>query len=298
MCTGNGRAGHLHRRGPADGGRDGWLLPLAAPGTADSRADRPAAAISDVSRRERDGAPEPTTQSGRHRATGETHDGAARGEARDGAAQPQVVTIAERDRVSAELHDIIERRLFAAGLSLHRAAGRLRTAAAPEATSVTADHIDQAIAVLDEVVDAVRAMIDHGHVPGCWSDLPCRLRDVVTDTTAVLGFTPSMWMSEALASSVMADVGDDLVIALRETLATVVRGTSARSVAVSIGIERRCLTLTMVDDGVGQSAAERRRLLAGLRMRAERRAGALQIDARYSTGRRMAEVRTVWSVPT
>lgn len=268
MCTGNGRA--EHPRSCSSAARSG-----VDPG-----------AVPPESRRRDPGHDEP----GRQSAADATPDGISRGQV--------LVIAAERDRIAAELHHTVTRRLFTAGLSLHCAAGLLRTATGPAAASASADHIDDAIAILDDTIVDVRAMVDHGRDPARRSDLPGRLRDVVTDMTAVLGFAPSVRLSEALADGVDADLGEDLVVALRETLATVVRGTSARSVAVTIGVDRRSLMLIVVDDGVGQSAAVRQGLLAGLRTRTERRAGALQIDTQDSTGCRTAGIRTVWSVPT
>lgn len=65
----------------------------------------------------------------------------------------------ERDRIAAELYDGVIHRLYAAGLSLHSAAAPLRTPTAPRSSSVTVDHIDNAIRMLDDAISAIRATL-------------------------------------------------------------------------------------------------------------------------------------------
>src|SRR5687767_2463508 len=95
VCTGNGLAEDLH---PAAGPS------CLDPDTADARADGPPAAVSGVSERERDGAPDPMAEPGRQSAAGGTPDEVARREV--------LGIAAERDRFAAELHHAVTRRLF------------------------------------------------------------------------------------------------------------------------------------------------------------------------------------------
>lgn len=201
----------------------------------------------------------------------------------------------ERDRIAAELYDSVIHRLFAAGLSLHSAAGRLRTSTASESTSVAAAHIGDAVRTLDEAIGEIRAALYPA--PARYrragrTNLPARLEAVVADMAAVLGFTPSTRMPAALADAVPTVIGDDLVIALREALANIVRHARARSATVTVEVETRHVTLQVVDDGVGVGADAWRGGLADLQARAEHHGGTLSTNSPDRPGTRL-----VWSVP-
>lgn len=65
----------------------------------------------------------------------------------------------ERDRIAAELNDAVIHRLFAAGLSLSSATACLATITASERSAVTANHIRDAIGILDGAIGEVRAAV-------------------------------------------------------------------------------------------------------------------------------------------
>ncbi len=98
----------------------------------------------------------------------------------------------ERDRIAAELHHDVIHRLFAAGLSLSNATACLVTITASERSTVTANHIRDAIGTLDGAIGEVRAAVYRMGDPDFAgrNDLAHRLRDVVTDMTAASG-TPA-----------------------------------------------------------------------------------------------------------
>ncbi|WP_433505387.1 sensor histidine kinase [Pseudonocardia halophobica] len=200
----------------------------------------------------------------------------------------------ERDRIAAELSNNIVHRLFAAGLSLNSAASRLRTSTTVHATSLTAGHIDDAIRILDETINEIRTILfpptERRLAEG--DDLLRRLQAIITDMAAVLGFPPSVFLAAALGGFVPQELGNDLVIALRESLANVVRHACARSVSISVEVTPGRLTLEVTDDGVGISTKTRNRGLREMRQRAEHHSGSFSISTSDCGG-----TRVVWSVP-
>ena len=206
----------------------------------------------------------------------------------------------ERDRIAAELHHAVIHRLFAAGLSLSSATACLATITASERSAVTANHIRDAIGILDGAIGEVRAAVyrmrDRDFAGR--SDLARRLRDVVTDMTAALGFAPLVRIDDGL-DALTDGVGDDLVGALREALANIVRHARARSAVIAVSVEGSRLVLDVSDDGVGRGAGAPHRGLADLQERAEYRGGTLHVGAHDASCRtRMAGARVTWSVPT
>jgi len=201
---------------------------------------------------------------------------------------------AERDRIAAALSTNIVQRLFAAGLALDGASSGLRTSTTVQATIITAHHVDNAVRILDETINEIRAIIFPGTERGAAEgpNLPGRLQAVVTDMAAVLGFPPSVFLSAALTGAVPRDLGDDLVVALRESLANVVRHARARSVAVSVRMIPGRLSLEVTDDGVGIGRMSRNRGLRFMQERAEQHSGTLWTSTLDHGG-----TRVVWSVP-
>ncbi|GEL22938.1 hypothetical protein PSU4_18920 [Pseudonocardia sulfidoxydans NBRC 16205] len=185
-------------------------------------------------------------------------------------------------------------RLFAAGLSLDNASSRLRVSTTAHATALTAGHIDDAIRILDQAIKEIRAIVfpatERDAVEG--ADLPGRLQAVVADMAAVLGFPPLVSLSSALTDAVPHDMGDDLVVALRESLANVVRHARARSVEVTVTTSPHRLTLEVADDGVGLGRMHRGRELRCAQQRAEYHSGTFQTTTPDHGG-----TRVVWSVP-
>lgn len=84
-------------------------------------------------------------------------------------------------------------------------------------------------------------------------------------------------------------VGDDLVGALREALANIIRHVRARSAVIAVSVEGSRLVLDVSDDGVGMGACAPHRGLADLHERAEYRGGTLHVGAHDASSRmRMA----------
>ena len=95
--------------------------------------------------------------------------------------------------------------------------------------------------------------------------------------TAALGFAPSVRIARLGLDALTDGVGDDLVGAVREAMANVVRHARARSAAIVVSVEDSRLVLDVSDDGIGIGASTRHRGLAGLQERAERHGGTLHV---------------------
>jgi signal transduction histidine kinase len=186
----------------------------------------------------------------------------------------------------AELHDQVIQRLFAAGLSPQSVAVSLGEGKVTE-------RIFSTVADLDAAISQLRTRIFELH------DLPrsspggvrARLLDVASGAANALGFDPAV-RSDGLVDTVPADVGEDLVAVLRESLANVARHAGARRAEVDLVVRSGDLSLSVQDDGVGITSPARSSGPTTMRHRAERHGGNLDIGARETGG-----TRVCWTVP-
>jgi len=188
---------------------------------------------------------------------------------------------ADRDRIARDLHDIVIQRLFATGLSLHRAARR--------ADDDTAETLIEAVEEIDTIIAEVRRTIFE---LGDRTDLAGALQRVLDDAEDALGTAPTIRiqgdpdrLDPALVQHVIAVV--------REGLANVTRHAEAEHAEVSVVIGDEELRVEVIDDGVGLDPRVRRASgLRNLRQRAQARGGSSAAAALAAGGTRL-----VWSVP-
>ncbi len=88
--------------------------------------------------------------------------------------------------------------------------------------------------------------------------------------------TASLRLTGQLDKGIPADVGEDMLHALREALSNAARHGKATSVEVSIGADRE-LSLLVRDNGTGITNTSRRSGLANLAQRAEQHGGTLEV---------------------
>ena len=199
----------------------------------------------------------------------------------------RVAVFADRDRIARQLHDLVIQRLFATGMSLQAAIGML-----PEGPPTA--RVSQAVDALDETIREIRSsifMLQTRPAEDASPGLRARIIAVTDEMTQALGFAPSLRLDGSLEEPIPGQVGDDMLLALREALSNAARHAHASNVDVTVsgGCE---LILVVQDNGSGIGDTTRRSGLANLRHRAEALGGQLQVEPAEGGGTRLE-----WRVP-
>ncbi|MEU5690841.1 GAF domain-containing protein [Actinosynnema sp. NPDC020468] len=195
-----------------------------------------------------------------------------------------VDVLEDRDRIARDLHDHVIQRLFATGMSLQGAVGRIRE---PEVR----DRVERAVLQLDQTVLEIRTSIfdlqASDDVPG----LRRRLLDLVAEVTEHAPLTPTVRMSGTVDNSVSEHIAEHAVAVVREAVSNVVR--HARAGALTLTVDASdALVITVADDGVGLPDQVARSGLRNLEQRAAECGGTFSVAAQPGGGTRLA-----WQVP-
>jgi signal transduction histidine kinase len=198
----------------------------------------------------------------------------------------RLAVLADRDRIARDLHDLVIQRLFATGMSLQ---GITPLVAEPGA----ADRVRRAIDELDNTIRDIRSAIytlqsrEEPEQPG----VQARIVEVAEEMTAALGFPPWLRIDGQLDAQVPAEMGEDMLAALREALSNVARHASAgmAEVTVQAGAD---LVVVVRDDGTGMTGAARWSGLVNLARRAAELGGSLSVAPAPGGGTRLE-----WRVP-
>ncbi|MGA2531072.1 MAG: PAS domain S-box protein [Acidimicrobiales bacterium] len=156
----------------------------------------------------------------------------------------EMMLIEDRERIARDLHDNVIQQLFALGLSLQ--------ATQQSATGSTAERLDGAVDVLDGVIREIRNTIFEANrrfraSPG----IQDRVRVVIQEMTAPLGFTPRLRILGVTESAVSDHIADHMLAVLRESLSNISRHARASRADVVVEISQATLKLSVSDDGVG-----------------------------------------------
>ncbi len=194
----------------------------------------------------------------------------------------------DRERIAADLHDTVIQRLFATGLGLQSAVGRIEDAAA-------AARVQEAVDELDETIRQIRSTIfglQSPRVPG--RTLRDEVLALATEASGSLGFEPRARVEPRLDQLVDDATGEQLLAVLREALSNVVRHSGATKVRMEVDVEDLHLVARVVDNGVGAGPGERPggTGIASLRHRAEALGGTLELRAAAGGGTTLR-----WRVP-
>jgi signal transduction histidine kinase len=200
----------------------------------------------------------------------------------------------ERERIARDLHDTVIQNLFAIGLGLRSAVRELESGA-----SHSSQRIDGAIDAIDAIAKEIRSTIfalndDHSGASGTRS----RLLGVIDEMASVLGFTPRVRLDGPIDSAIGAELTEQLVPVLRETLTNIAKHARASSVTVRLEVAGSQLELDISDDGIGMPApkgAKDGRVgfgLANLRQRAAEHGGSVSFGSVAGGG-----TRVLWRVP-
>jgi signal transduction histidine kinase len=198
----------------------------------------------------------------------------------------QLAVLQDRDRIARDLHDLVIQRLYATGMSLQ---GAVPLITRPE----VGDRVSSAVDALDETIREIRSAIfslqSHGDMKR--NGLRAKILEVVEEMTVPLGFAPSLRLVGPLDEDVPGEIGEQLLVALREALSNAARHAGASSVDVTVACGSD-LVLRVRDNGQGLGKSARRSGLANLAERAGLLGGRLRVGSAEGGGTDLE-----WQVP-
>ncbi len=178
----------------------------------------------------------------------------------------RLAMLEDRERIAADLHDMVIQRLFAAGMRLQ---GML-----PVVTvTPLADRIREVVDDLDATIGEIRqAIFDLQHAEAGAPSLEAILQELVGTNEAYLGFRPTLTVEGDL-DAVPASVAEQLVPVVIEALSNVARHADATEAEIVVSGSAGGVELEVTDNGVGASAPGRRGHGLGNMSRRARRLG-------------------------
>jgi signal transduction histidine kinase len=193
--------------------------------------------------------------------------------------EERIAMLEDRHRIARDLHDHVIQRIFATELTLEAAKGRAIDIAVREA-------LGRAVEDLDETIRRIRAAIFELQEPTSSPDARAVLLEVVTSSSAGLGFEPALRLEGPVATVLDPPLLHDVTAVLREALTNVVKHSECSNVDVHVAVTASSVTVEVTDDGppsaVNSSAGSgrehpdggsHRRGLANLASRARARHG-------------------------
>jgi signal transduction histidine kinase len=174
----------------------------------------------------------------------------------------------ERQRIAADMHDLVVQSLFAAGLELSALARDLDPGRAQRADAVI-DQIDEAMSTLRASIKGLTRQI----AP---EQFVADVRQVVENSAAGLGFAPSLTV-DGPPDLIPAAARPDILAVLQEALSNVIRHAVATAVHVTIRSLGPEVRLIVTDNGCGLGDVQRSSGLANMASRARRLGGSLSM---------------------
>lgn len=198
----------------------------------------------------------------------------------------RLAILSDRDRIARDLHDLVIQRLYATGMSLQ---GAMPILARPEAATRVSSAVDALDETIREIRSAIFSLQSRGEAKQ--AGLRAQVLEVVDQMAPALGFAPSLRLVGPLDEAVPADAAEQMLSALRESLANAARHADASRVDVTVEVGSE-LVLRVRDDGIGMGPATRRSGLANMAERAADLGGKLVIEVAEGGGTQL-----VWRVP-
>ncbi len=196
----------------------------------------------------------------------------------------RMVRLEDRSRIARNLHDHVIQQLFAAGLELQILQASV--------DSDNARRIDTIVSLLDDAIAQIRTVVlALSERRGAHVGVRQRIIDVADQLGDALAQPASLAFSGPVDLVVDAELADDVVAFVRESLSNVVRHAHATSTSIVISASFDTLTVVVEDDGIGIGRATRRSGLQNGAERAEQYGGTLVIES-GAEGTRLC-----WSVP-
>jgi signal transduction histidine kinase len=213
----------------------------------------------------------------------------------------------ERYRIARELHDALTQTLFGARLAINTATSALAGSTEPAVATALA-QLERAAGLVNDAFGELRALILDLRPPDLETDRLCgaiRKQLALLERTSDLTVDVQMPDTAAVDDVLEPETERQLLRIVQEAVTNVVRHASARTLAVSIGLEplsdsageasqaRRALRLEVRDDGVGFDPTElgirsRRLGLTSMHERVQAIGGRLTIESSPRAGTRVS----------
>ncbi|HEX7766455.1 MAG TPA: PAS domain S-box protein, partial [Nitrospira sp.] len=168
--------------------------------------------------------------------------------------------LAERERISQDLHDNILQSLYAVGMQLE--AGKLLTGKAPRKSK---QHVTQAIRQLNHLVLEVRQFITgltRRAAPSL--DFSVAFKQLVASFSSDHHAAPALNIDPQVLAAITPAVGEQLLNITREALSNSVRHAAAAHRSVALTATDTHVHLRIADDGMGFDTTRKRRRGQGL----------------------------------
>ncbi|MGN7198657.1 GAF domain-containing sensor histidine kinase [Arthrobacter sp. SAFR-044] len=180
----------------------------------------------------------------------------------------------DRERIAADLHDLVIQRLFAAGLSIQ---GLRRYTADPPAherriAGITAE-LDDCIHQLRDTIYSLQARAPDKEL------LSGRLLRAVQEAANAAGFLPRIQISGPVDDVVGDEVAEQLLRVLHEGVSNAVRHSGSEDISIQLAAQDGEVVLTVRDTGRGFKDPERVSGLTNMKNRAAHLGGDCVIDS-------------------
>lgn len=159
-------------------------------------------------------------------------------------ARASMATLAERERIARDLHDTVVQHLFAVGMSLQATESQVTDPAVQRRIQWAVDHLD------DTIRDVRSAIFSLQRTPNA-GGLRARLRDLMVEASAALGFEPRLRVDGLVDAGVDPGVAEHVLAVVREALSNVARHARASTCDVEVSVTGALVTVVVGDDGVG-----------------------------------------------
>jgi signal transduction histidine kinase len=186
--------------------------------------------------------------------------------------QRRLAVVEERDRLAADIHDLVIQRVFGLGLALTAEQARHPEHAA---------QLDPLVDETDKVIRDLRTVIFDIRRPAVGGGgFRESVSAVVQDSIRPLGFKPELSFVGPVESAVDEALAQDLLAALQEALSNVARHANADAATVCLSVSGDQIRLEVADTGTTTRPAGSGpgHGLRNLRQRAERRGGQCRLD--------------------
>lgn len=201
----------------------------------------------------------------------------------------QLALLEDRDRIARDLHDLAIQRLFATGMTLQSVVRLVELPQASERLLRAVDDLDETIKIIRSTIFGLRARESGRAGQG----LRARTVTTVEQAARSLGFQPSLRMGGLIDTDVPAEIADQVITVLGESLSNVTRHARATAVDISLVVGEGALELVVSDNGVGMPVhGGSRSGLDNLARRAEKLGGEMAVGASAHGGTRLS-----WRVP-
>jgi len=168
--------------------------------------------------------------------------------------------LADRERISQDLHDNLLQSLYAVGMQLE--AGKLLVGKAPRKSK---QHVTQAIRQLNHLVLEVRQFItDLTRRTAPTLDFSVALNQLVASCSSETRTAPELDLDPTALTVVTPTIGEQLLSIAREALSNSVRHASATHRSVSLTKTDGSIRLRVTDNGKGFDPGRKRRRGHGL----------------------------------